>query len=149
MTTETPCTNNQPEDSGESVPFTLRFICCGREDGTATRSTWDEAEALRESYISAEGHDRSCIIEAQQTTLPSYSGSDLPFRYGPFFERIPSRVFVIRPSRSHTVCPLCGMEIDMREAHAVVQERFDGQLVAACYAHLACCERLQPIQEEK
>lgn len=44
-------------------PFLLRFICCGRDDGTCTRSTWEEADALRESYISAEGHDRSCIIE--------------------------------------------------------------------------------------
>lgn len=51
----------------------LRFICCGREDGTERFETWEEADAFRRSYTSGSGianpaelwkggHDRAAII---------------------------------------------------------------------------------------
>lgn len=42
--------------------FILRLTCCGRDGGTVGRATWQEADELRESYLAAEGHDRSAII---------------------------------------------------------------------------------------
>ena len=34
----------------ESHPWTLRFICCGNEDGIESFRTWEEADAFREDY---------------------------------------------------------------------------------------------------
>lgn len=45
-----------------SKPWIVQLICCGREDGTWPCATWAEADALRNSYVAAEGHDRAAII---------------------------------------------------------------------------------------
>ena len=46
-------------------PWSLRLICCGHEDEPAPgRTSWDEINAIRNSYIEAEGHDRQAIIVA-------------------------------------------------------------------------------------
>lgn len=45
-------------------PWLLVLICCGRSDGTWPCNTWDEADALRESYMSAPDHDRQAILRA-------------------------------------------------------------------------------------
>ena len=42
----------------------LRLICCGRSDGYWYTDTWEEADAIRNSYVTAYGHDRAAIIEA-------------------------------------------------------------------------------------
>jgi hypothetical protein len=42
----------------------LQLTCCGRDDGTVGRRTWQEADELRESYVAADGHERSAIIVA-------------------------------------------------------------------------------------
>lgn len=46
----------------------LTLICCGRfhEGSPAVFVTWDEAEAFRESYLDAGGHDRVAILRAVQ-----------------------------------------------------------------------------------
>ncbi len=44
--------------------FIVKLTCCGRDDGTYGPVSWSEADAFRESYLNAEGHDRSAIIEA-------------------------------------------------------------------------------------
>jgi hypothetical protein len=44
----------------------IQFTCCGRDDGTAARATWQEADELREYYVAAPmgSHQRSAIIVA-------------------------------------------------------------------------------------
>lgn len=59
------------------MTWQLRFICCGRDEGTQTFDTWDEADAFRESYTSGvgvdghgysgdgwKGHQRAAILSA-------------------------------------------------------------------------------------
>lgn len=54
------------------VRWRVDFICCSTDDGHAVRSTWDEADALRESYLFRKGgHDRTAII-----TEDTVHGSD-------------------------------------------------------------------------
>jgi hypothetical protein len=59
---------------GETArPWTLRLICCGRDAGTESFATWDEADAFRESYCTGPGvldpghpqrggHDRAAVL---------------------------------------------------------------------------------------
>lgn len=54
--------------STEEPGFRIRFICCGLDDGSAVRRTWQEADELRKSYISVQGHDRTAIIETLAST---------------------------------------------------------------------------------
>lgn len=42
--------------------FIVMLTCCGRENGTYGPVSWDEADAFRESYLNAPGHDRSAIL---------------------------------------------------------------------------------------
>lgn len=60
------------------------------------------------------------------------------YTYGPDFDIIPAGTSRIRPSRSDTRCPLCGKPVDIRERHAVIEERHDGVLVGGAYAHEEC-----------
>lgn len=46
------------------------------------------------------------------------------------------------PSRGMICCPLCDEPIDVRQRHAVIVERFEGQHVAGRYAHVECCREL-------
>ncbi len=58
--------------------FVVQFYCCGRDDGTASRKTWEEANALRTSYVESgrspmemgehEGHQRAAVIVSGPTT---------------------------------------------------------------------------------
>lgn len=52
--------------------WTLRLICCGRDDGTECFDTWNEADAFRESYttgpgVGPDGHDRAAILTGGRT----------------------------------------------------------------------------------
>jgi len=42
----------------------LHLTCCGRDDGTWSMPTWEEADKFREDYLNAGGHKRSAIIVA-------------------------------------------------------------------------------------
>lgn len=53
--------------------FLVKLTCCGRDAGTFGPTTWESADAMRESYLSgpgvrdrsdphSSGHDRSAII---------------------------------------------------------------------------------------
>lgn len=44
--------------------FAVQLTCCGRDDGIAgPYDTWEEADALREGYLTnVGGHERSAII---------------------------------------------------------------------------------------
>lgn len=42
--------------------WSVELICCGRDDGRQGELTWTQADEFRESYVDAEGHDRSAII---------------------------------------------------------------------------------------
>jgi hypothetical protein len=51
----------------DAAPWVVQFYCCGRDDGTATRQTWEEADALRQSYVESNdgfnaGHQRSAVM---------------------------------------------------------------------------------------
>lgn len=59
--------------------------------------------------------------------------------FGPGYFEWPS--MQITPSRDNTPCPLCKKPVDLHKRHAIVDERFNGQLVAGRYAHLACAEK--------
>lgn len=50
-------------DRNNGAVWILRLICCGREDGVQVFTDWNEADAFRESYCDADGHDRQGIIE--------------------------------------------------------------------------------------
>lgn len=67
--------------SAKAGLFTVRMTCCGRDDGSATFDTWDEADAFREGYLSGPGvgpptetrygvtgHSRSAIIVGDAPT---------------------------------------------------------------------------------
>ena len=55
----------EPCQTCDGHPWSLRLICCGHEDEPAPgRTSWDEINAIRNSYIEAEGHDRQAIIVA-------------------------------------------------------------------------------------
>lgn len=53
--------------------FSVRLICCGRDDGSVTFENYEAAEAFRESYLTGAGvaehqlwetgHRRAAIIE--------------------------------------------------------------------------------------
>lgn len=59
--------------------WTVRLICCGREDGSVATDTWEQADTLREEYTSglgvhpagysapvgAQGHRRAAIITSR------------------------------------------------------------------------------------
>jgi hypothetical protein len=53
-----PATPTPPEPKR----WALDLICCGLDDGTVIRSSWDEANDLRESYTASEGHRRSALL---------------------------------------------------------------------------------------
>ena len=48
--------------SGGTGDWVVQFICCGYDDGTWRCPTWQAADELRNSYIDAEGHERSARI---------------------------------------------------------------------------------------
>lgn len=54
----------QPLDAMRPGGWIVRLTCCGRDDGTWARPTWEEADQFREDYLNAPGHDRSAIIVA-------------------------------------------------------------------------------------
>jgi hypothetical protein len=56
--------------SGETgqKPWLLHLVCCGRDDGTWPCATWEEADEIRQSYVAAEGHERSAIITEATTS---------------------------------------------------------------------------------
>lgn len=47
---------------GGSGPWRLHLICCGRDDGHWRCPTWDDAHALRLSYIETKSHERSAVL---------------------------------------------------------------------------------------
>jgi hypothetical protein len=50
-------------------PWLVRFICCGREGGDHRCGTWEQADALRESYCAPDtGHIRVAIISLADGT---------------------------------------------------------------------------------
>jgi len=57
-----------PAWKGGGRRFAVQLTCCGRDDGRPEFSTWGEADAFRESYLSGTGvgaptgHIRSAII---------------------------------------------------------------------------------------
>lgn len=78
-------------DHGESAPlrqvpsgalhggngaFRVRLTCCGYDDGSWAFPTWADADALRESYLAVEGHDRSAIIESDDPEPQPSDGPD-------------------------------------------------------------------------
>lgn len=57
------------------MTWTLKLICCGRDDGSVTFQTWEEADDFREAYTSGyavdphgysgtgtSGHQRAAIL---------------------------------------------------------------------------------------
>lgn len=50
-------------DDRQNARWAIDLICCGREDGTQTiEGPWSEADAFRESYCNAPGHERQGIV---------------------------------------------------------------------------------------
>lgn len=55
----------------EHRKWLVHLICCGRDDGTWPCASWEEADALRTSYIDpSTGHDRSAVITVRGAVLP-------------------------------------------------------------------------------
>jgi hypothetical protein len=50
--------------------FAVQFTCCGLDNGSAVRDSWQEADDLRESYLDAPGHQRSAIIRLAEDSDP-------------------------------------------------------------------------------
>lgn len=48
----------------DSAPerWAVDLTCCGHDDGTAIRQTYEDADALREGYLTAQGHTRTAIV---------------------------------------------------------------------------------------
>ena len=46
--------------------WVLRLICCGHDDGRWRCATWEEADAIRNSYVSVKGHDRNAILTKRE-----------------------------------------------------------------------------------
>ena len=56
----------------EHRKWLLHLICCGRDDGTWPCASWEEADAIRTSYIDpSTGHDRSAVITVRGAVLPT------------------------------------------------------------------------------
>ena len=52
----------RPLDETQPGGWILQLTCCGRDDGTWSMPTWEEADKFREDYLNAGGHKRSAII---------------------------------------------------------------------------------------
>jgi hypothetical protein len=46
----------------EGKPWMTQLVCCGRDSGSWRFATHAEADALRESYVNAEGHERTGTV---------------------------------------------------------------------------------------
>lgn len=63
-----------------AVVWTVRFICCGREDGEQTFATWAEANQAREQYTSGTGvHPNGYSAHA---TEPGHKRAAIVYRAG-------------------------------------------------------------------
>lgn len=66
--THEPSDRNTPSSAR---PWRVRLFCCGREIPSDYLATWGEADAIRESYVSVDGHVRSALVElSEMSTAP-------------------------------------------------------------------------------
>lgn len=56
---------------GATEAWRVDLTCCGRSDGAIYADIWENADAQREAYCNAKGHERSGIIRRVLILPPS------------------------------------------------------------------------------